>query len=223
MKNNSSLPVFFCVPDLSGFTKFVTTADNDFVHQVIPALLNQIIAANILGMKIAEVEGDAVFFYRTGRLPAINKVAQQCKVIYESFNHKILSYQTSHPEEYQKYLANEQLGIKIIIHYGNISLTKIEKRVKLLGEDVILVHKLLKNSIVESNYILLSDNYILKLRDKKIVKNWFNWEKLKRGSEDYEHFGLTHYSYISLVECNNFRTKKLRLPKSSLRTAPNLP
>ena len=223
MKNTSSLPVFFCIPDLSGFTKFVTTADNDFVHQVIPDLLNQIISANLLNMKIAEVEGDAIFFYRTGRLPAVNKVAHQCKVIYETFNEKIRSYEISHPKEYQKYLADQQLGIKIIIHYGKISITKIEKRIKLLGEDVILAHKLLKNSITESNYILLTDNYTVKLRDKKTVKNWFNWEKLKRGSEDYEHFGLTHYSYISLVDCNNFKMRKLQLPKNSLHTVLNLP
>ena len=214
MKNNSSLPVFFFIPDLSGFTKFVTSADNDFVHQVIPALLNEIIAANFLKMKIAEVEGDAIFFYRIGRLPAINKVAQQCKVIHETFIDKIKSYETSHPEEYKKYLADEQLGIKIIIHYGITSLTKIEKRVKLLGEDVILVHKLLKNGITEASYILLTDNYILKLRDKKTVKNWFNWEKLRRGSENYEHFGLTSYSYISLADCNNFMMKKSQLLES---------
>ena len=223
MKNNSSQPVFFCIPDLSGFTKFVTTADNDFVHQVIPALLNQIIAVNLLNMKIAEVEGDAVFFYRTGRLPAVNKVAQQCKVIYESFNEKIKSYESSHPEEYQKYLANEQLGIKIIIHYGKTTLTKIEKRIKLLGEDVILAHKLLKNSISESNYILLTDSYTIKLRDKKTVKNWFNWEKLKRGSEDYEHFGTTQYSYISLIDCNNFKMKKSQLSRNSHRIVSNHP
>lgn len=223
MKNNSSLPVFFCIPDLSGFTKFVTSADNDFVHQVIPDLLNQIISANVLDMKVAEVEGDAIFFYRTGRLPAVNKVAEQCKVIYETFINKIKSYETSHPEEYQNFLANEQLGIKIIIHYGKISLTKIEKRIKLLGEDVILVHKLLKNSITEPNYILLTDNYTVKLRDKKTVKNWFNWEKLKRGSEDYEHFGTTHYSYISLVDCNNFKKKKEQLLRNSLHKVSTLP
>ncbi|TKB98751.1 DUF2652 domain-containing protein [Pedobacter cryophilus] len=221
MKNKSLVPVFFCIPDLTGFTKFITSTETVFANQVITDLLNQIVSSNMLDMKVAEVEGDAVFFYRTGRLPAVGKVAKQCKNIYDTFKEKIDSYQTSHPEEYQQFLADEQLGIKIVIHFGHISLVKIEGRTKLMGEDVILVHKLLKNGIPEPNYILLTDNYTLKLKDKKTVKNWFNWESVKKGSEQYEHFGLTHYSYISLVDCKNFKKKKSQLPKSLPRIISN--
>ncbi|MEO5910581.1 MAG: DUF2652 domain-containing protein [Pelobium sp.] len=209
MENNSAVPVLFCIPDLTGFTKFITSTENTaFSQKVISNLLNKLIASNILGMSVAEIEGDAIFFYKRGRLPAIGNVAKQCKIIFETFNSVINSFQKSDAENYNKYLANNQLGIKIIIHFGHINITKIKGRTKLMGEDVILAHKLLKNSVSIANYILLTDQYLEKLKDKKVVKNWFDWEKLKRGRDKYEHFGLTQYSYISLVDCENLNKNK---------------
>lgn len=207
-KKNYKIPVFFCIPDITGFTKFMTTADDDFAHEVIPKILKAIIKSNMLDFSIAEIEGDAIFFYRTGRLPSVSKVAEQCKAIYEVFNNVLDSYKESHPEMHETYLGTEQLGIKIIIHYGMISITKIEGRTKLLGEDVILAHKLLKNKVKDFNYILLTNKYLDKLRDKKIVHTWFNWEKLKTGIENYEHFGEVPYNYISLNDCNNIIKNK---------------
>ncbi len=195
---NKAVPVFFCIPDLTGFTKFMTSADVSFTQTLIPAILRKLIRANQLEMDIAEIEGDAIFFYRRGRLPSINKVAQQCKIFYKEFNDCIASFQTSEPENYAKYLADRQLGLKIIIHYGKIGITSIEGRTKLLGEDVILVHKLLKNRVEEFNYILLTDQYLKKIQDKKNIKSWFNWDKLRRGKEIYEYFGETTYAYIPL-------------------------
>lgn len=209
MEKKSAIPVFFCIPDITGFTKFITsTEDPEFANQVISDVLNRTTKANLLNMSIAEIEGDAVFFYKTGRLPAINKVAKQCQLIYDTFTTTIQEYQQSSPELYEKYLSKNQLGIKIVIHHGAISLTEIDGRTKLMGEDVILVHKLLKNSIAEPCYILLTDNYLDKVKDKKTIKTWFHWENLKRGKDKYDHFGLTQYSYISLVDCKTASKSK---------------
>nr|WP_294896687.1 DUF2652 domain-containing protein [uncultured Pedobacter sp.] len=209
MKNKSSVPVFFCIPDITGFTKFITsTEDPEFANKVITKVLNKVATANILEMDIAEIEGDAVFFYKIGRLPSVKKVAKQCQLIYDTFNLTIADFQQSHPEMYDKYLSKHQLGIKIVVHHGHINLTKINGHTKLMGEDVILVHKLLKNSIEEPCYILLTNKYLDKLRDKKVVKTWFHWESLKKGQDDYEHFGITHYSYISLVDCKTINMNK---------------
>jgi hypothetical protein len=208
MVNNIKHSVFFCIPDLTGFTKFMTTADSDFAHRVISNILNKLVASNILEMNVAEIEGDAVFFYRTGRLPAISKVAKQCKLLFQVFNNVIDSYEQSEPENYQKYLSKNQLGLKIVIHHGKTTFSKINGKIKLLGEDVILVHKLLKNSIDIPCYILLTNSYIDKIKTKKIVKNWFNWEKLKNGKDKYDHFGTTYYSFIPLPDCNINEIKK---------------
>lgn len=208
MKKKSAVPVFFCIPDITGFTKFITSTDNEeFAHRVITSVLNKVADSNILDMDIAEIEGDAIFFYKTGRLPAIKKVAKQCQGIYDVFRETIASFQESDEELYAKYLSKNQLGIKIVVHHGHISLAQINGHTKLMGEDVILAHKLLKNSIQEPCYILLTNQYLDTLKDKKVVKNWFHWESLKKGKDKYEHFGVTYYSYISLVDCNTAPNK----------------
>jgi hypothetical protein len=199
MQNKDGLtPTFFCVPDITGFTKFVATADINFTKEVIPALLRKLIEANIIKMNVGEIEGDAIFFYKTGRLPSIKQVAEQCKALYKAFSNFIENLEKNDPDNYNKYLADDQLGLKIIIHYGNISLANIKGRTKLLGEDVIIAHKLLKNSVDEYNYILLTENYLKKIRNKKSLPEWFHWEELVPGMESYEYIGDVKYYYISL-------------------------
>lgn len=202
MENNDLVPAFFCVPDITGFTRFIATADINFTKEVIPALLRRLIDANILKMKVGEIEGDAIFFYKTGRLPAVSRVAEQCKVIYKTFSDFIQSIANTDPDNFEKYLANSQLGLKIIIHYGNISVANIKGRTKLLGPDVIIAHKLLKNNIEEYNYVLLTDKYLAKIKDKTKLREWFHWEELRTGSELYEYIGEVCYHYISLDEMN---------------------
>lgn len=208
IKTNSKIPVFFCIPDITGFTKFMMSANHDFAHEVIPNILQIILKTNILELSVAEIEGDAIFFYKTGRLPSVQKVARQCKVIYDAFNAFIASYKEVDIQNYEKYLANNQLGIKIIIHHGKISISHIEGHIKLIGEDVILVHKLLKNSIQQHNYILLSQQYLDKLKDKKVAKNWFNWDKLQKGKDYYEHFGAVPYHYIAFTDVKKLNKTK---------------
>lgn len=201
MENKDGLkPVFFCVPDITGFTKFIATSDINFTKEVIPSLLRKLIEANIIKMNVGEIEGDAIFFYKNGRLPSVSRVAEQCKHLYKTFSDFLADLQESDPENYNKYLADNQLGLKIIIHYGHISFANIKGRIKLLGEDVIIAHKLLKNGIEEFNYILLTEKYLSKIRDRQKLEQWFHWEELHSGSENYEYIGEVKYRYITLDE-----------------------
>jgi hypothetical protein len=201
MKDKNGLePAFFFVPDITGFTKFIANADINFTKNLIPALLRKLITSNILKMRIGEIEGDAIFFYKTGRLPPVGKVAEQCKIIYQTFSDFISSVEQTDPENYNLYLADRQLGLKIIIHYGHISTANIKGRIKLLGTDVIIAHKLLKNAIEDYNYILLTDKYLSKIKDSQNLDQWFHWEKLRAGMEVYEYMGEVGYRYITLDE-----------------------
>ena len=201
MENKDGLtPVFFCVPDITGFTKFIATSDINFSKEVIPALLRKLIEANIIKMNVGEIEGDAIFFYKSGRLPSVNRVAEQCKHIYKTFSDFLANLEKSDPENYNKYLADNQLGLKIIIHHGKISLANIKGRIKLLGEDVIIAHKLLKNGISEPNYILLTEKYLSKVRNREKLEQWFHWQELHSGFEEYDYIGQVNYRYITLDE-----------------------
>lgn len=202
-KDEDIVPTFFCVPDITGFTKFMATADISFSKDFIAGLLRRLVNANILKMNVGEIEGDAIFFYKTGRLPSINQVAKQCKLFFRVFYEYIRSIEKDHPENHEKHLADGQMGLKIIIHYGKISVASIKGRTKLIGEDVIIAHKLLKNSVEENEYILLTQNYLNKVK-KSNIESWFHWNDLKVLSDEYDHIGKIDYRYIPFDEEHAF-------------------
>lgn len=194
-KNEKIKGAFFCVPDITGFTKFISTTELSFSSRFIPGLLRRLVNANIINMNVGEIEGDAIFFYKTGRLPAVNTVAKQCQLFFQTFHSYLKLTEKEDPENFQKYLAHGQMGLKIIIHYGEIISANIKGRTKLIGQNVIIAHRLLKNSIAESEYVLLTHDYLEKTKGNNI-RQWFPWGELKEGSETYEYLGKVNYSYI---------------------------
>lgn len=188
------VPAFFCVPDITGFTKFITTADINFSRSVISTILAKLVKANMLKMEVAEIEGDAVIFYKTGRLPAFKQICKQCDLLLKEFYDYIKEIKTKDEANYNLYFDG-QIGLKIIIHFGKVIKTRIHNRVKLIGEDVIVVHKLLKNGIPESEYILVTDAYLKKIKFNT-NDTLFDWSKLTQCSESYDYIGEVHYRYI---------------------------
>lgn len=192
-------PVLICIPDISGFTKFMSEAEFELTSKVIPALLNNIIYANEIGLKVSEIEGDAVLFYKTGKMPTIKALVAQCKQFYIDFYEQleILREKNSHMESAEK--IPEILGLKIILHYGKeVGLVQIDKRIKLMGEDVITAHRLLKNDIPIDEYVLLSDQVMANYKEEHI-DDGFDWATLKDSHIEVEHIGKVHFKYIDLT------------------------
>ena len=210
MDKNNETPSFFCVPDITGFTKLIANADINFTKEIIPVLLRKLIDCNILKMNVAEIEGDAIFFYRTGKLPTFNRIIQQCKLFYDIFSDYIQSLKKVNEENYNKHLAHGELGLKIIIHYGNTNTSNIKGRTKLIGQDIIIVHNLLKNNIEEGEYILFTENYLKRVRLNN-ANLLLNCKNLKRGNDIYDYIGKVKYSYIRIdpsAFTNNIKTNK---------------
>nr|WP_296323553.1 DUF2652 domain-containing protein [Winogradskyella sp.] len=55
------------IPDISGFTNFVQTTEAEHSQHVIAELLEVLIASNTQELKLAEIEGDALFFLKKNR------------------------------------------------------------------------------------------------------------------------------------------------------------
>ncbi len=183
-----------CLPDISGFTRFMSNTKIDLSHKVIPALLNEIIYANDLKLKVSEIEGDAVLFYRVGEPPTLGELINQCQAFYQNFYQQIAKLLIQHQRSQDSDNIVEILGLKIIMHYGQVDLNKIGKRIKLIGEDVIIAHSLLKNSIPESEYVLFSEN-LLKLYDLDVNEGIPGYPFVA-GSDQYSHLGDQHYKYM---------------------------
>lgn len=191
-------PTLLCIPDISGFTRFMSEVDFDLGAKVIPALLNDIIYSNKIDLKVSEIEGDAVLFFRTGELPDFETLIKQCEDFYVQFYIKLQDLREKHKNKKGAYLIPEMLGLKIILHYSEeIGLVQIDKRFKLMGEAVITAHRMLKNNIELDEYLLISkdlaEEYDLFSQEKMLKKSFF-----QKGKMEVVHLGTLKYLYRDL-------------------------
>jgi len=145
------------IPDISGFTDFVKKTDLDLGATVMHELLSAIIDSNPLELEISEIEGDAILFYKIGQPIALNNVFIAFNNMYEAFNKK-------YSELCFKYKIKLELSLKFILHYGEMSVYYIKGFKKLYGQMIIESHRLLKNGAGNSNYILITEDYMQAVR-----------------------------------------------------------
>lgn len=191
-------PMLICIPDISGFTEFMSETDFNLSSKVIPALLNQIIYANEIGLKVSEIEGDAVLFFKTGKMPSLEKLINQCRIFYTEFYKELDVLREKYKKSNDADAIPDILGLKIILHYGKeIALTKVGNSIKLFGEDLIVAHKLLKNKIKINDYLLITEGLTNYYKENNLDEQ-FDWASLKQNAIEYEHVGEIKYYYINL-------------------------
>lgn len=190
--------MLICIPDISGFTEFMSETDFELSSKIIPALLNQIIYTNKIGLKVSEIEGDAVLFFKTGEMPSLEDLIHQCRIFYTEFYKELNVLREKHKKNKHASAIPEILGLKIILHYGKeIALTKVGTRIKLFGEDLIVAHKLLKNKIRLNDYLLLTEGLTDYYKENNLDEQ-FDWASLKQNANEYDHVGEIKYYYINL-------------------------
>lgn len=176
------------IPDISGFTEFVHhTALNHSKH-IISELLELLIDSNIMGLELAEIEGDALFLYKLENNVEIEVIKQQIETMYLAFHTHIKRY------EYQRIChcgacsSAYNLKIKFVVHYGEIEFIKIKESRKPYGSNVIQVHRLLKNEVPLEEYTILTESIQPLIDGKKENEIVANYD-----------FGTITYSYDSLA------------------------
>lgn len=191
------VPALICIPDMTGFTRFMSETSIDFSRNVIPPLLQTIINSNVLEFKLSEIEGDAILFYRTGQLPTLRELVDQCKMFYMDFGYKLSQLRNEYADDFRKHVSTSRLGLKIIVHYGEVSLSPIGDRIKLIGEDVITAHRLLKNSVKDHEYLLITEQFLSNY-DNSEASQLLHWAEVSKGQDHYDHLGTVRYRHISL-------------------------
>ena len=191
-------PSLLFIPDISGFTKFITETELTHSQHIISELISVIINQNELDLKISEIEGDAVLFYRNGSPPTFKELIEQSKKMFLSFHAYLNSIEHNNVCQCGACTTASNLTLKFISHYGELEEVTIDKFNKLIGSDVILVHRLLKNSIHSHEYILLTENYLNSQTEE--IKDIEDWIKLENNVEEIKNFGKVKSKYISLSE-----------------------
>ena len=144
------------LPDISGFTKFVQTTEVAHSQHVISELLEVLINANTQDLQLAEVEGDALFFYKEEEVPSLEKLLAQIETMFTAFYSHLKLLEKNRVCPCNACSTAPNLQLKVIAHSGELQFINVQNKRKPFGTQVIEVHRLMKNSVDSDNYVLLS-------------------------------------------------------------------
>lgn len=186
LHNDTSFHGTILIPDISGFTKFVSETEFDIGRDITSSLLKVIIDSNTLNLKISEIEGDAVLFYKKDHItPA--QIKYQFEIMLNNFNYKINELKAETGIEIG-------LSLKLIAHYGEISTYEIGNFEKLYGKSVIEAHSLLKNSIDSNSYLLITDNLLNKSK-KDMDSSFYYGSQLCEVHGNLKRICFSYFDY----------------------------
>jgi Protein of unknown function (DUF2652) len=184
------------IPDISGYTEFLTTTELNHGSLAINVLLDAMIKAVGDEYEVSEVEGDALLLVKKGPVPSKKEILDFCLKIFNSFH-----FQRAWMEQHticpcNACLCIRQLTLKFIVHHGPLTELKVGRVIKQSGPDMIVAHRLLKNSIDSNEYLLVSEK-LWQMESIPMESVPFEWSK---SSEEYSSFGKVDYRYALLDE-----------------------
>jgi hypothetical protein len=185
------------IPDISGFTRFVTEMEIEHSRFIIKELLEVLIDSNQLGMEVSEVEGDAVLFYKFGSAPSTDSVFQQVEKMFCAFHRHLKAYEYRRFCQCKACISAIDLSLKVITHYGEFTGYAVKSFQKLIGKDVIVAHQLLKNNIELHEYWLATPELIGE--SPEAFRQWMQWAPGQKESEA----GNIRFYYAQLSQLKN--------------------
>ncbi len=187
------------IPDISGYTEFLTKTELEHSSNIINELLELLVDSNNIELTLAEVEGDALLFYRKGNPIELEALIRQAIVMFENFHKQLKLIERNSICLCGACQTVSHLGLKFIIHYGTIKELRVSRFTKASGVDMVVAHRLLKNRIISSEYILITQGYLNKLSDYQFPAG-LTWE---HSNEEYAALGKIEYKYALLEGIKN--------------------
>lgn len=145
------------IADIGGYTHYMSWNRMHLTHaqQTVAGLLESVIDAG-KGLKLAKLEGDAAFFWAPeGAAKAL--VCERLSRMRQSFLAQRERFKTDIGCDCASCSQLDNLSLKFVIHQGDVAEQRVKRHVELAGIDVILVHRMLKNSVPVAEYVLMTD------------------------------------------------------------------
>jgi uncharacterized protein YndB with AHSA1/START domain len=178
---------YLLLADISGYTAFLTGTELEHAHAIVRELTKLIRERLAPPMRFVKLEGDAVFCYAdAGAFADGERFVELIEVCYFDFSNRLMDMTRATTCRCDACKAIPSLGLKFVAHFGTFMVERDDGREDLAGPDVILVHRLLKNSISDDGgpqaYAFFTEACLQRLPPSF---------KLPQHSEVYESFGET--------------------------------
>jgi hypothetical protein len=156
----SAQPTCFLIADISGYTGYLADVELDHAQDILADLIGAVVTALRPNFRLAKLEGDAAFTFATVERIDGSMLLDTVERCYFGFRRRRRDVRQATSCDCQACVRIPDLDLKFVVHHGAAIHQKVAGRQELLGSDVIVVHRLLKNEVVEklgiNAYALLS-------------------------------------------------------------------
>jgi hypothetical protein len=149
------------IADIGGYTRFMNIHRFSLTHaqDIVGQLLESIIDAAEPAFTVAKLEGDAVFLYcllpdTTSKTAA--SLTSRVRSMRLSFTTRQQLLEVDQVCNCDACTKVSDLKLKFVAHQGEIAFQKVKRFSELAGMDVIVLHRLLKNSVPVPEYVLMT-------------------------------------------------------------------
>ncbi|HLE28038.1 MAG TPA: DUF2652 domain-containing protein [Anaerolineales bacterium] len=179
---------FFVIADLSGYTRLLTQSELEQAQAVVRNLLSTLLEQTRPPLIVSRLEGDAIFSYAPeGSFLQGQTLHESLENMYCAFRRALEQEERNTGCDCQACSIRPTLDLKVIVHHGQYVVEKVGQTQVLHGADVIVAHRLLKNSIAESTgiqaYLFFTESAAKAMALGSLV------ETMRLHTETYEHLG----------------------------------
>lgn len=187
---NKSERACLVIADISGYTSYLTGTEIDHAQDVLADLMELVIGRFQPTLRLAKLEGDAVFTYAPEAEVDGSMLLDVLESTYFAFQRRVQSIRRGTTCQCNACVLVPSLNLKFCVHDGSFVRQRIAGQEELAGRDVILVHRLLKNSVSETTglhgYGLLTAATIEAMKMDPAALG------MSPHLETYEHIGEVH-------------------------------
>ncbi len=142
-------PMFLLIADISGYTGYLADVELDHAQDILADLIGAVVSALRPTFRLAKLEGDAAFTWAPGETMDGTVLLDTIERCYFGFRRRRRDVRQATSCECNACARIPDLDLKFVVHHGAAIVQRVAGRQELLGSDVIVVHRLLKNDIVE--------------------------------------------------------------------------
>ena len=148
------------IADISGYTSYLAGVELDHAQDIMADLVGTVVSALRPAFRLAKLEGDAAFTYAPADTIDGSLLLDTIERCYFGFRRRRRDVRQATSCTGNACVRIPDLNLKFVAHHGLAAHQKMAGRDELMGSDVIVVHRLLKNAVVAelglSAYALIS-------------------------------------------------------------------
>ncbi|MGZ9221374.1 MAG: DUF2652 domain-containing protein [Anaerolineales bacterium] len=177
---------YLLIADISGYTSFVAGTELEHSHEILADLLGTICEKVESILTLHKLEGDAVFAYiPEAKIRRGETILELIESTYVAFRDKQTSIKRATTCTCNACRNIPSLDLKFIAHHGDYIIQQVRDIREMVGSDVNLIHRLLKNHVAEATgwraYMMFTERCLDHLK--------LNLENTHVQMEEYEHLG----------------------------------